>query len=376
MKDPANLRGTGPWMIKEYREGVSFTLQKNPDYWGYDELFPDHKFQLPYADEFKKVFIDDMSLRLAALRTGKLDVLDNLHMGDRGISWEDKESLDKSTPDLKYVAFEMTGCGLVFRYDKKPFFPDIRVRQAMQMAINREEINRTWGGSISKSLPPMGNKLCFDCVPGSYTPFDQLSKSVQETYTYNPQKAKQLLAEAGYPNGFKTSVVYPSHQDTDLLEIAKGYLAAIGVDMEIKLLEGASFNNTVNAGNFEMYNECGYGIAGPDLLAWYGHWGTNEGTTMKPYNEGKIDYPHFNKLLTEANAADDEAGHLRKVKEAADYMTSQHWMIPLGMAADYRAWWPSLKGYRGELRLGMDWGKGQLFARVWVDQELKKSMGF
>ena len=122
MKDPANLRGTGPWMIKEYREGVSFTLQKNPDYWGYDELFPDHKFQLPYADEFKKVFIDDMSLRLAALRTGKLDVLDNLHMGDRGISWEDKESLDKSTPDLKYVAFEMTGCGLVFRYDKKPFF--------------------------------------------------------------------------------------------------------------------------------------------------------------------------------------------------------------------------------------------------------------
>ena len=122
------------------------------------------------------------------------------------------------------------------RWDKKPFYPDIRVRQALQMSINRSEIAQTWGGGVSKALPPEGNRLCYNCVPGAYTPFDQLPESVQKTYTYNPKKAKQLLADAGYPNGFKTSIVYSSDQDTDLVEIAKSYFSAIGVDMEIKTL--------------------------------------------------------------------------------------------------------------------------------------------
>ena len=96
MKNPATVRGTGPWMVKDYKANVSMTWQKNPDYWGYDELFPDHKFQLPYADEFKPIFISDRSARVAAIRTAKLDVSDALNMNDRGISWEEKESLEKN----------------------------------------------------------------------------------------------------------------------------------------------------------------------------------------------------------------------------------------------------------------------------------------
>ena len=108
MKDPATVRGTGPWMVKDYKANVSMTWQKNPDYWGYDELFPDHKFQLPYADEFKQIFINDRFSRLAAIRTARLDVSDALDMNDRGISWEEKESLEKTT-DLSFVGYELAG---------------------------------------------------------------------------------------------------------------------------------------------------------------------------------------------------------------------------------------------------------------------------
>ena len=376
MKDPMTVRGTGPWMVKDYKANVSMTWQKNPDYWGYDELFPDHKFQLPYADEFKQIFISDRSARMAAIRTAKLDVADALDMNDRGISWEEKESLEKTTPDLSFVDYELAGCGIGMRWDKKPFYPDIRVRQALQMSINRSEIAQTYGSGVSKALPPEGNRLCYNCVPGYYTPFDQLPESVQEDYTYNPKKAKQLLADAGYPNGFKTSIVYPSDQDMDLVEIAKSYFAAIGVDMEIKILERAAFQSTTLAGNMDMWMDCGWGIGTPDLMGGWGHWGGPEGTDVKPWNERRIDDKKFTAILNRSVKADDVKGYLEGMMEAADYMNSQHWILPLAMNADYRGWRPWLKSYRGEYRIGKDVGKGQLYARVWVDQELKKSMGY
>jgi len=377
MKDPANVRGTGPWMVKDYRAGVSMTWQKNPDYWGYDELFPDHKFQLPYADEFKQISINDRPTRLAAIRTAKLDVLSGLTWTDKGISWEEKESLEKTTPDLKFVGYELGGRGIVTRFNAKPFYPDIRVRKALQMAINLDEIAKTWGGGVSKMWPPEANQLCWNyCVEGAYTPFDQLPESIQEGYTYNPKKAKQLLADAGYPNGFKTIVVMPSDQNTDLMEIAKSYLAAIGVDMEIKLMERAAFQKTAFAGNFEMSYKEGFGTGSPDLGGSLGHWGGPEGFDVKPWNIGKVNDESFNALLTEADNTDSLEAFMGKMTDASDYWISQHWMIALAMSADYRGYWPWLKSYRGEYRLGKDFGKGQLYARVWVDQELKKSMGY
>ena len=75
MKDWRNVVGTGPLRLTDVVEGSSVTWEKNPDYWGYDEKFPHNR--LPYIDEYRSLLMPDMSTRLAALRTGKIDYMGN-----------------------------------------------------------------------------------------------------------------------------------------------------------------------------------------------------------------------------------------------------------------------------------------------------------
>ena len=65
----------------------------------------------------------------------------------------------------------------------------------------------------------------------------------------------------------------------------------------------------------------------------------------------------------------------RLLTAANDYIVAQHWRLFIAMNAEFRAWQPWIKGYRGENRLGTDYGHGLVMAHVWVDQELKESMG-
>ena len=88
-KDWKNAVGTGPFELTEYVDGSSATWEKNPDYWGYDEKFPDNR--LPYVDQARSLMMKEMSTRLAALRTGKIDMLSNTGDGrcDRYHGWLD-----------------------------------------------------------------------------------------------------------------------------------------------------------------------------------------------------------------------------------------------------------------------------------------------
>ena len=178
-------------------------------------------------DSVKAFIIPDVSTRLAALRTGKIDRLQD-------ISWQDAESLDKTNPELKktkYLSGE-PGMAVGQRTDKAPF-SDVRVRRALQIAIDRQAIIKDYfkGNAILVNWP-------FKAAWGEdlYTPVDKLSPSAKELFEYNPQKAKQLLADAGYPKGFKTEVV-TSEKYADLVSMCKAWWKDIGVDAEIKIVD-------------------------------------------------------------------------------------------------------------------------------------------
>ena len=86
---------------------------------------------------------------------------------------------------------------MAMRMDQKPF-NDIRVRRAMNLAINKKEIiDSFYGGNAEMHTYPFPPSF-----KDVYTPLEKLPPSARELYTYNPEKAKKLLAEAGYPNGF------------------------------------------------------------------------------------------------------------------------------------------------------------------------------
>ena len=370
MKDPANVVGTGPWMYGDYVPGSHLTWVRNPDYWQTDALFPDHDLQLPYADEYNQLVMPDKSAQLAALRSGQLDRMDSDNFGDTGITWEQKESLERTNPELQFAAYTMSGSQLVYRFGTEPLWPDIRVRQAMDMAIDREEIARTWAGGYVDAISP---RWAYTVIPGFYTPWDEIPQAVRDTYTYNPEKAKQLLAEAGYPDGFKTQLLLASDQDRDLYLILQSHLAEIGIDVEIEIMDPSAHNSLVSSGEWEgMTKWGGWGLGYPGPIGPARHF---YGPDSANGNVGFIQDPKYDALIDAAAVAPTLDEYQRLLTEANDYVVANHWRLFIAMNAEFRAWQPWIKSYRGENRLGTDYGHGLVMAHVWVDQELKESMG-
>ena len=142
VQDWRNLVGTGPMELTDYVEGSSITWTKNPNYWGFDEKFPENR--LPYVDEIVALIMPDSAARLAALRSGQVDMLGQ--WGDSQLSSIDQvDSLKGTDPDIKLWGF-VTRSNNAFRFISagRPPFNDIRVRQAMQMAVDRETIANTY----------------------------------------------------------------------------------------------------------------------------------------------------------------------------------------------------------------------------------------
>ncbi len=356
----SRLVGTGPWMITDHVQDSSFTFIKNPDYWGRDELHPQN--QLPYMDTLRLLIVPDTSTQLAAFRTGKTCVM--------GMDWRTALQLAKTNPTIMEVPYSQYSATVALRYGVKPF-DDIRVRQALQMSVNLDELAASFYGGVSKGppLPLLG-------VPGFFTPFDQLPQDVKDSYAYNPTKAKQLLADAGYPNGFQTKIFVSTVTSTttgagtDLALVMQNYFAAVGVKMDIVTMESTAWLGKAYA--FDMDPMCfssGAQVAVPlGVLGWY------SSNPKRYWNYAQIADPKFEDLLTQAGNATDLAKWQSLLKQANDYSFAQHWhvnLIPVTTYFCYQSW---LGGYKGDMSLGA-WRGADVWSRIWIDQAKKTALG-
>ena len=222
-----NVVGTGSFMLKDYVDGSALTYVRNPNYWRHDPFFPEN--QLPYLDVFNILIIPDLSTRMAGMRTCKIDTL-------FAINAEDAESLLKINPEPEGKSYIDNAPTIYMRNDRAPF-NDIRVRQALAMAINNREI-------LDLYYEGKGEYFTYPVMPvvefmDMYTPLEEMPELVQEIYGYHPDKARQLLTEAGYSDGFGAEIVtFP--KDADLLSIIKKYWAEIGVNLELDVKESGA----------------------------------------------------------------------------------------------------------------------------------------
>ena len=356
LSDWKNAVGTGPFLLTDYVAGVSATFEKNPVYWGWDQRHPDKA--IPYVDGAKFLIIPDQSTAFAALRTGKIFML-------TGVPWEQAEAFEQSNPEIGQVPILGTGYTVAMRVDKEPF-TDIRVRQALNMAIDRQPIAESYYGGRIDSTPVS----YINPNMGIYfTPFEEWPKEVQEGHSYNPAKAKQLLTEAGYPDGFQTNLLISSADDMDLPQIVQGYFADIGVDMEIKVVEATTFFSFVNI--FKKHEQmvwsrlaCNSGPAEPTMLMHSSKFFINPCMTADPVFDELMDRaPHW--LEGDPNKANF-------VKQADMYAMEHYWSVPILPSVSYVLYQPWLRGYSED---GF-WGQhGYQFARWWIDHDLKESMG-
>jgi peptide/nickel transport system substrate-binding protein len=301
--------GSGPYKLKNYVRGSYVELERNPDYW---------KKGLPYLDGLKYFIIVDTSARATALRGGRVDIeLRFLPPGDVDAI---KQSLgDKIVP----AKIQNIGTfGVTLNVDKKPF-DDERVRKALTLAIDRYD--------LVKTLAPITN---LEHVGGIMPPTGQWAISQEELETFpgfsrdhaaNLREAKRLLAEAGYPNGFKT-VLTNRNIKMPYIDLAVYLISAwkkIGVEAEHKVEETATWSQSRVNRDFELLLDP-YGstlVGDPDEML-------DKFVTGQPENWGRMSDPVVDQLFAAQTKEMDEQKRIQLVKEIQKRLLEKVWRIP------------------------------------------------
>jgi peptide/nickel transport system substrate-binding protein len=366
MMDWRNCLGTGPFVLTDLIPSSVHRLERNPNYWMNDPVGPGEGNQLPYVDAVKVLIIPDASSRYAGLRTGKIDEMVPL-------GWEDAEQIIKTAPGIVYnssTSWQGRGMPLMMRTDKAPY-SDIRVRQAMTMAINFQEILDGLYGGVGQIItyPFSYVREYADLYLGLDDP--EFPEAAREYFSYNPEKATQLLAEAGYPDGFKAKLMLTS-SDTASIEyyqIIKEMWAKVGIDLEFDLREPGAANNIRNT---RTHDELATWTTGPIAVYWVG----NPVSGQSASNLSMIDDPIINDLMAQVRieSITDEKESMRLFKQVAKRAIEQAYAIPDVIGSYYGLWWPWLRNYSGEVTVGYDDMNWPTW--VWVDEVLKKSMGY
>jgi peptide/nickel transport system substrate-binding protein len=361
MSDWTKVVGSSAWVLTDYTAGSAITFSRHPDYYEKD---PITNQQLPYLDTYKILVIPDISTRLTALRTGKIDWL-------RQLLPDDAKQLMSSNKDLQWSRRIATSWVLSGRLDKPNLpFKDKRVRQAMNLAVDKQEILKNYfkgeGVLLGYPFPPTKSYEKY------FTQLEQLPADVQELYTgYNPTKAKQLLAEAGYPNGFKAKVeVWSQTAQQDEIAMLANYLSKVGITLDIKV-EEVGLWNSVDAAN--SHEEMWYGQA-------RGIWAPFEMLMTKKgmySNDAIIEDPYYDKVqeVVARDMVGNPNNYFKTMKDAGVYELQSAWGVFMPSPYEYNLWWPWMQNY-----YGINWtgwaGAWQWIKYVWTDQNMKKSMGY
>lgn len=240
-----NTQGSwfGPYYITDWEAGKQVVLEANPNWYGNPLAIKKIIYQV----------IPESANRIALLKAGKVDLIE-------GISPEEAAALD-GQPGIRPVAVQSNKQFFAVMDESKPPFSDPKVREALNLSVDRQSIV----DSVYKGLgyPYQG------FIPVTFPGFQEF-----HGYDYNIAKAKQLLADAGYPNGFKTELSYSSGspEEEQVAIIWQSSLAQIGVEVTLKKLPTSAISNLVFQKNatFAFWEDAPF-LPDPvfSLMLWY-----------------------------------------------------------------------------------------------------------
>ena len=212
--------GTGPYKMKDYSTGDYYTLERFDDYWGE-----------PAKTKYLTMkIVPESGQRVTLLQTGEIDVAYDIPYNSVSTVKQDENLQLLQTPSVKIIMFYMDS------KDDQPW-KDPKVRQAIAYAIDKD--------SIVQAVTYGYGKPTYDILPSNLTDYRAITE-----YSYNVEKAKQLMADAGYADGFEMPCWCNSAQaNTELATILQNQLEAIGITLKIETLDDNTITARGNAGD-------------------------------------------------------------------------------------------------------------------------------
>jgi ABC-type transport system substrate-binding protein len=215
--------GTGPFTVESYSMDGAAKMVKNPTYWAKDA----QGGNLPYLDGLDWTFTADYTTELMMAKAGEVDMIVNTFSGKQLADYRDAGWLTHTLYDANEVWAPDSA------HADSPW-SKLEVREAAEYAVDRDAIAQKYGYGYMQApnqIPPRNST--------AYDPKYALGR------TYDPAKAKQLLAQAGYPNGFKTTLIVWPAGNHDIALAEQEYLAKVGIQADVQFADAGKWTSYV-----------------------------------------------------------------------------------------------------------------------------------
>jgi peptide/nickel transport system substrate-binding protein len=347
-KKAESMIGTGPWMFERYEPNARITFVRNPGF---------HIQGLPYADGVEVTIDPDPASRFASWLSGRYDLGPELGSVVRRI---DYEVAKKRKPNLQTVEFVwLTSTIGVMKLDEEPF-RDVRVRRAMAMAGNPQEM-------ADANPYAMGHAAVNPAIPAALRdwsiPIDQLPQEGRRIYQHDPAEAKRLLAQAGLPNGFRTPVESTGSWGADMVDLTQIMMKnwrKVGIETDLTLKESGAFIASMLG---KKYGKLGVTLRGgsvsPDPYLSAAH------LPEQLSNTAGVNDPKLTEMIKLQRKTFDVAKRKEIVYDIQRYLSQQvYYLYTSPSAKVIGAWEPYVKNFMPNI--GNDYG--QRLMAAWLDR--------
>ena len=299
-----HLIGSGPFQFVSQVVDESIVLRRNPDWFGGEVGIEMLRFKI----------VPDATVRVLEVMHGSADITQNdipLHVIQRLNKQEDLKVATSESSLVKYLAFNVD----------RPTLADVRVRQAVALAINREPI-------IEYKLRNYATLARSFLHPASWA-YEPESRS----WAHDPARARALLDEAGYPvpsdGSPRLTLVYRTSMDSTAIAVAKilkRQLAEVGIEMDLRTNEWGVFFSDIIQGNFDMYTLSGLGIIDPD---WYTYVVHSDSFPPNGANRPRYHNPRIDELLNLGKITVETEARATIYREVQRILSEEVPLVPL-----------------------------------------------
>jgi len=254
------------------------------------------------------------------------------------------------------------------RNDKPPF-NDVSVRRALMIGTDRKGITETVMGRPWVHFSPL------EAGQEGHVPLADLPASALELFTYDVAKAQQMLADAGYADGFKAHVILGTRElCSDLVErVASDWERDFGIELTLEVVDTPIVGSTAAATPDEWDIFVEWHITLPPYTTFRNYYHSSKIPPLATTNLSFYQDPYVDEQLEKAEKMIDEAERILIMEELFVMVTNDAPIMPFPFRGVYSSWWPWVKNYYGE---NYQWGADPPYELIWIDQDLKAEMGY